>query len=404
MPEKKKQHYVPQFYLRRFSYNDRQLGLYNLPTMTHVPNATVRHECYENYFYGEDSPLEDLFGYFEGETRQIFEVIDEHQMLPVKTADVHRMMAIYIILQSARTPEAVAEANELTHRLTKATVSAFLESNTANNMTPAEIAMMQNSLDNDRVQFSLKDAPQQAVQFNLRAWPLILDLRCALLINRAVPDFITSDNPVIKFNPFMSSIKNFSGTGLASKGLLLMFPISPRATLLLYDTRTYLVGDGNTEIFVTDPEDIRAINTLQVCSCSKKIYFKEENFNLPELVSTAAPHRRDQKVILRDIHQSQHEKIIEHRRVDATFVPRFSFIKMRGDAHQRRIKFQQRLNSRLPFPFEMRSPVTFVLYTMFIEEVVSKGRSIFDFFIFLHEDRAKQAIRRMLSSPLHARV
>ena len=48
MNKKKKQHYVPQFYLRNFTRQDNKFTLINLKTNSIIENAPCKDQCYEN--------------------------------------------------------------------------------------------------------------------------------------------------------------------------------------------------------------------------------------------------------------------------------------------------------------------------------------------------------------------
>ena len=53
--------------------------------------------------------------------------------------------------------------------------------------------------------------------------------------------FLTSDNPIFKYNQYCEGVR-FSGvTGGGSRGLQIFVPLSPYLHLILYDDRTYRV-------------------------------------------------------------------------------------------------------------------------------------------------------------------
>lgn len=51
MAKKKRHHYVPQFYLKRFSNNNESkvLGIYNLDNKKFIQNAPLKSQAYENF-------------------------------------------------------------------------------------------------------------------------------------------------------------------------------------------------------------------------------------------------------------------------------------------------------------------------------------------------------------------
>jgi len=54
MPQNKKQHYVPKFYLKRFTPNERLINLYNLKSRRNIIGASLSSQCYKDYMYGKD--------------------------------------------------------------------------------------------------------------------------------------------------------------------------------------------------------------------------------------------------------------------------------------------------------------------------------------------------------------
>lgn len=64
MLEKKRQHYVPRFYLKNFSWgNRRPIHLCNIKTGAQITAENLVTQCYEGYFYGKDLVLEEMFGH-----------------------------------------------------------------------------------------------------------------------------------------------------------------------------------------------------------------------------------------------------------------------------------------------------------------------------------------------------
>ncbi len=103
MPENKKHHYVPKFYLRRFSGNKKSICLYNLPKQLQVVNANLRNQCYQDYFYGKEKTTESALASMEGEIAQLYSLIDKYNDLPPPLSEHHVAMAISVLIQYSRT-------------------------------------------------------------------------------------------------------------------------------------------------------------------------------------------------------------------------------------------------------------------------------------------------------------
>jgi len=84
MPENKRQHYVPQAYLRLFSRaNDNRIGVYAIDRGKLIPNASIRGQACRDYFYGKDGRTERAFSSIEGHAARIFAKAVRDRQLPI---------------------------------------------------------------------------------------------------------------------------------------------------------------------------------------------------------------------------------------------------------------------------------------------------------------------------------
>lgn len=84
MAENKKQHYVPKFYMRNFSFGSRgePIYLFNLKSKKKILEGNLGNQCYENYFYGDDLVAEKAFGMIEGRAAGIFKDYVNNGIIP----------------------------------------------------------------------------------------------------------------------------------------------------------------------------------------------------------------------------------------------------------------------------------------------------------------------------------
>ena len=91
-----------------------------------------------------------------------------------------------------------------------------------------------------------------------------MDLSLKILRSPTPNTFICSDNPVVFYNQLLEDNSPYSHCGVASKGLQIFVPISPRVTLIFYDKDVYQVGSSNDrEILVLRTDDADQLNGLQ---------------------------------------------------------------------------------------------------------------------------------------------
>ena len=66
MPENKRQHYVPQMLLGKFSRDGKRTNVVLLDAGKRIRDVGIREQCYRDYYYGKDGVMEKAFGETEG--------------------------------------------------------------------------------------------------------------------------------------------------------------------------------------------------------------------------------------------------------------------------------------------------------------------------------------------------
>jgi hypothetical protein len=286
MPEKKNQHFVPRFYLKKFSLQSQEerIGVFNISSLKFIKSANLYEQASKNYFYGRDLKIENTLQPLEAESAKIINSIVDQQTLPSVDSRDHQMLLMFIIALLGRTIYAAEMIDEAIGKY-KETVSSI----NYNALPESE----------RNIDLTLTDAVQESLRIVLSNFPIVRDLCWKLIINETEQPFITSDHPVVLYNQFLEPRKTYgSNVGLASKGLEIFLPLSPKFTLVLFDKDVYRVGTRNkTSIKADSLADITALNLLQYINANKNIYFNE-NFlekQVQELLITANSYRRQTK-------------------------------------------------------------------------------------------------------------
>lgn len=281
MPQNKKHHYVPRFYLKRFSNDGKSINIWNLPTKRKILSANLKNQCYRSYFYGKEPDVELALGKVEIGAAHVFRVIDQCCALPSHGSPDHQFLVLCMLMQHGRTVYTADVLNEMNDKLMKHLLEPHAKAK---------------GIDLSRVNIGIKEVGRHSLGLAMQYYPLLFDLDYKLLINETAVEFVTSDNPVVLYNQLFAFRTYISNTGLATKGLQIFFPISPRYTLLFFDPVVYSVGSRkNPFVDVSLPRDVYEINTLQMCSAAENIYFQDPHFNVEALHRKAAPFRRTRK-------------------------------------------------------------------------------------------------------------
>lgn len=292
MPENKNQHYVPGFYLKRFSPDDEKklIGIWNVSRERKLVGASLKDQCSRDYFYGKDLILEKTFGNLETLTAKLLRNTDETYTLPPQCSEEHCLLLMHLATQWTRTKYMRDAMDEMSDKF-----MANLH----------RIDEQEGERYQDEFDLHVGNPVHLSIQIAAETFPLILDLDYKILVNRTECEFVTSDNPVVFYNQLFSFDESKSNTGLTVKGLQIFFPIDPEKALLFYDAGVYSVGRRNQQIVdVLNPQDVDQVNTLQMSNCQNNVYFRDTSFDYEPLHRRACQFRRRSMTRL-DVFQSK---------------------------------------------------------------------------------------------------
>ncbi len=324
MPDNKKHHYVPKFYLRRFSENGKSINLWNISQQRQILAASLKNQCYRDYFYGKDQTVEYALAETEGHTAEIFRLIDKFQEPPPSHSPTHLFLLLYLLGQYGRSAYSVDALQEMSDQMMKRVLGHAPELK---------------DIDLNKFKIELKEAGRYSVGLVVQNYPLLLDLDFKLLINRTNCEFTASDNPVVLYNQFLKFMKFGSNTGLVCKGLQIFLPVGPDKTLIYYDPEIYGVGGGaKRTVDITKPRDVYELNTLQMANASDNVYFRDQRFNIEALARRARPFRRNKKatvsVFRREEGVKRRGELVAASREDINTNLRLSFVRFTGAARR----------------------------------------------------------------------
>lgn len=333
MPENKKHHYVPKFYLKRFSKDKKSICLYNFPRELKVANANLKNQCYKDYFYGKDKKAEHALAGMEGETSLLYGEIDKHGSLPPPLSQEHIAFIISMLIQYSRTKYSAEAMDEIHDKMFKQVFKEKIESELK-------------GVNLDDYVVGIQDVARYSIGILVQFYPHALDLGYKLLINKTNTEFITSDNPVVMTNQLLSFRKVGSNTGLSSKGLQIFYPLSPDKLAIIYDYEVYRVGSKNKIVIdITNEKDVYNLNALQGCSCHENIYFMSDNQNVAAIHKKVKPFLRKRKANILVFPEYDNGKkkseLIMNYKEDVKFNINLSFLSLRKSAKKWQDSFKK---------------------------------------------------------------
>lgn len=276
-----KQHYVPQFLLRPFGHGSKKSRkLHAFDKKSRVSEyIAIKDIAYEDHLYdlsdGSKS-LDPLLSELEQRTAPLIKNIVEKRSVRLISKTEKFDLSFFFVVQMMRTIQSFRDF-ESTQKKFKATLKGMgidEESELGHYLNG-------NSTD-DYINIIATTAPKLAGELFRKAW--------ILYTPKGANEFITSDNPVVKYNmfeapPFQSNL------GLSCEGIEINIPLAPDLLLSLMCEKTtspvalneltfaqYFI-DGKPipieEIF------LRHYNSLQVIHSERFIFSSSKDFGLP---------------------------------------------------------------------------------------------------------------------------
>jgi hypothetical protein len=284
----KRQHYVPQFLLRRFSDDGSHISLLLLSSGRRVDHAKIQGQCYEDYFYGKDQVTEKSFSAQEGiVAKTLGDLSEQHlELLPLDALNRLRLFAHY---QKARTLGSAEGLNAMASALVRTAIRSTPSAETSEG-------------DPDSVR--LVGAQHRALWAAAGMTPVLQDLEVKFLVTERVPGFMISDHPVVSYNQYAEHHPDFQHClgimGLSVRGLQMFLPLSPSVTLAIFDPGTYQYGSDSRRVCRAGPQDVTVLNQMQSVHALQCLYFQPNRVNEHTLANVLSQRQQHSSVYRRD--------------------------------------------------------------------------------------------------------
>jgi hypothetical protein len=353
MPEKKKHHFVPRFYLSAFRSAPKRIHLFGVDSSRAIQDVGIRDQCHRHRFHGPRNNVEDALGRMEDRAARAIRPIDADG-LPKEDTDEFALLLLFVAFQWRRTAKVADGVLSFADKLSKQIGSRAdgadgLEWLNSPIVTPALVA--------------LRNAPNVVLA--------ISDLRCHLVVPET-GSFVTSDHPVFSYNQYCEGIDYRGITGALSKGLQIFVPLSPRSLLVLFDDKVYKVvkSERRPHRSIASAADVAMLNSMQLLSAHPNVYFSDWDAReaLQRLTESIRAHRETAQLVVQEYgHDTDPNRSILHsfERMPNLKL-NLSFLKVRWDARSTPLASRApALRREMPMPdlpdmpSHLRGPATF---------------------------------------------
>lgn len=271
MSKRKNHHFVPQFYFRRFSVDERSICVLPRSSGKAIRTASIKAQASKDWFYGSDE-IEALLGRIEGESSKALRALAE-QRNPIDIPPEHvETLFIWLTLQRSRTEAARQGSQPMHNKL----LQLFLKVQLSNDDSLTEEQRTERLKEVESLSFDPAQAQAMEMEMSISVSKSLMDLQPLLLENRTNRPFIFGDSPVVLHNAFYGKVKLRGVLGYDTPGLMLSYPLGPELSFLLVDAACYRIKrarDGR--VLIRDLNDVMALNKLQLHAASSCVYFHD---------------------------------------------------------------------------------------------------------------------------------
>lgn len=266
--EKISHHYVPQFYLKNFSTNHKSIGMYIDKHSNYIRQASIKKQACKDYLYGRDQIIEDTLMGLESKVFNIIKHIIDTYKIPSNQSKAYHLLILFILILEVRVQRQADSMNNLINEQVKAMAKMSKEH--------GKLDVTEKTIDEMRVSLDIPNLP--LMQAAAQIYPIILDLKATLILIENDRMFITSDNPVVRYN-YMYVIRKYTqrGYGLGNMGIQIFLPISPKCCLYIYDNVMYNTSLSKQDnIILTKGKHVDELNKLFYMNSYDFLFFNEK--------------------------------------------------------------------------------------------------------------------------------
>jgi hypothetical protein len=262
MSDKRKQHYVPQFYMKAFTNGENKFYVYQTDKdkMIDVP-VFYGNQCQKKYFYGEDGVWENKLALMEQKWAKVIKKIIHEQDLD---SDDKKSLKEFAVYQRQRTyAEEKYREQERIELLIECGKMLYFQNGWQFDEEAEKIC---------RERVLNEKTPAENLELAMKITSYIEDLDVLIIHYNTKNELISSDVPVIAINPFYSP-----NIGYSVIGLVMFFPISTHKLVVIYDAKMYTRYKQMSVIESNDEEEVKNLNAYQFIAAEELIFSHRAN-------------------------------------------------------------------------------------------------------------------------------
>jgi len=276
MSEHSNQHFVPQFYFRRFARGGRRIHLLLTASDRVVLNASIKGQCARCKFYGRPD-AESLLSQLEtrhARALDYFIGLAWSQGSTEPRPDRYAWMLEAILVQRARTPLELSKQSPAREALLLEMFKEYVKHNAEIDRKDALVGEIERGT--VRITEDATASVLRQIAVALECPLLISDLHFCVLRNLTDYPFIFSDSPVVFLNTYYRNVTHRGVLGLQTPGLQIFLPLDSDTLFMLLDPEVYSGPCvDRCVIDVYERSDVSHLNALQLHHALDAVYFAD---------------------------------------------------------------------------------------------------------------------------------
>lgn len=262
---KKRHHYVPKAYLKSFCNGDGKLHVHRKDTPEKVLSLAPDNTGFHKYFYSQPTPegsvdhdkLEDCFSECEAKWPDIVKKFRARENVNDRLGDIYA----FIGLQRARVPA----ARDACEKVLAETVKATMRQMDAAGELPPPPEGFEGLLEHVDVAIDPHQSIYAMVDIIKGVGKLLGKIGIEVVHNDTGLPFLTSDNPVIWFDPSLSEEEMRPYAVSLDGPIVLLFPVAP--DLLIYGDTSKQEQFAQHGLVYSKPNGIAAVESMNNLIC-----------------------------------------------------------------------------------------------------------------------------------------
>ena len=282
MPEQKRQHFLAQQQMRRWSKTGKSVSALDKKAGKVIARVSIRNTGQQDHYY-EKEPIgvEAALGALEGQMKEATDRIHEKGKLPTLEHDDRFTLMAYASTQLVRKEQVARPAREMMSKVVQNTLKT-MEKKRA--LPPRPEGLKGVEL---KAVVEEQWSRQMAVGAGMEAWPVLADLEVMLLkSNRR--RVLLPDEGALQDNRISAATGSPSGPG--SMGTCVMLPVGPEYCVVWFDWVVFRRTTGGKIHEMSEVEELEL--GARAIMCSERLTYYEEGEAGTEWCNRCANHAR----------------------------------------------------------------------------------------------------------------